>query len=59
MSLDGYMQVRVPYAARMSGDRIDIHLTGRHPSSGAVNDSFLADALTLWKGNAGVIGSDC
>jgi hypothetical protein len=58
MSLDGYKQVRVPYAARRSGDRIDIHLTARHPS-GAVNDSFLADALTLSKGDAGVIGSDC
>jgi hypothetical protein len=58
MSLDGYMQVRVPYAARRSADRIDIHLTARHPS-GAVNDSFLADALTLSKGDAGVIGSDC
>ena len=58
MSLDGYKQVRVPYAARRSGDRIDIHLTARHPG-GAVNDSFLADALTLSKGDAGVIGSDC
>ena len=59
MSLDGYEQVRVPYAARRSADRIDVHLTARHPSGGAVNDSFLADALTLSKGDTGAIGSDC
>ncbi|MGZ4343192.1 MAG: caspase, EACC1-associated type [Solirubrobacteraceae bacterium] len=59
LSVDSYMELRVPYVAHQSGDRIDIYVFASHSGNGAVGDTFLADALTLVEGDAGQIGSDC
>ena len=59
LSVDSYKELRVPYVAHQSGDRIDVYVFASHTDNGAVGDTFLADALTLAEGDAGQIGSDC
>ncbi len=59
LSVDSYKELRVPYVAHQSGDRIDVYVFASHTDNGAVGDTFLADALTLAEGDAGRVGSDC
>lgn len=59
MSTAGYRQVRVVHTAQASGDRIDVYLHVPR-SDGSAGDSFLADAISLTRGDRGsTVGPDC
>lgn len=59
LSPDNYKQLRVPYVAHGSGNRIDVYVFATSSGSSAAGAAFLADALTLVEGDASAIGGDC